>query len=328
MMKPFRERNPVTIGAAGLVAIALFMLAAFRAEDLPLIGGGDTYYAQFSEAGGLKVNDEVRVAGVRVGHVEDITLDDGHVLVAFRIDKGTDFGTDTGASIRVKTLLGSMYLALEPSGTGQLEPGSQIPLERTAAPYDVVQAFSGLANTERRIKTGQLATSLNTLAGLFRNTPDEVKASLTGLSRLSRNVAARDEQLNTLLTNASKLSKVLADRNQNLEQLFKDGNVLLRAVYQRREAVHNLLVSTTELSRQLTGLVADTRSDLKPALDHLDNVVDLLNDRQEQLDDSLRLMAPFYRVFANTLGTGPWFDTFVQNLPPVPSIAGTATGGD
>ncbi len=30
-------------------------------------------------------------------------------------------------------------------------------------------------------------------------------------------------------------------------------------------------------------------------------------------------MAPFYRVFANTLGTGPWFDTFIQNLPPVPA---------
>ncbi len=322
MMKPFRERNPVIIGAAGLVAIALFMLAAFRAEELPLIGGGDVYYAQFTEAGGLKINDEVRVAGVRVGQVEDLTLEDGHVLVRFRIDKGTDFGTETGASIRVKTLLGAMYLALEPDGTGQLDPDSEIPLERTASPYDVVEAFSGLATTEQRIDTGRLATSLNTLADLFRDTPDEVKASLTGLSRLSRNVAARDEQLNTLLTNASKVSKVLADRNENLETLFKDGNVLLQAVYARREAVHNLLVASVKLSKQLTGLVQDSREDLKPALDHLDNVVDLLNARQEQLDDSLRLMAPFYRVFANTLGTGPWFDTFVQNLPPVPDLTG------
>ncbi len=325
-MKPFRERNPVTIGAAGLVAIALFMLAAFRAQDLPLIGGGDIYYAQFSEAGGLKVNDEVRVAGVRVGQVDGITLDSGHVLVKFRVDQGTDFGTQTGASIRVKTLLGAMYLALEPAGSGQLPAEAEIPVSRTASPYDVVEAFSGLASTEQRIKTGQLAQSLNTLADLFRNTPDEVKGSLAGLSRLSRNVAARDAQLNTLLTNAAKLSKVLADRNQNLKLLFKDGNVLLQAVYARREAIHNLLVSTATLSRQLTGLVKDTRADLKPALDHLHNVVNLLNDRQEQLDDSLRLMAPFYRVFANTLGTGPWFDTYVQNLPPVPSLAGTAGG--
>jgi phospholipid/cholesterol/gamma-HCH transport system substrate-binding protein len=322
-MKPFRERNPVTIGAAGLVAIALFMLAAFRAEDLPLIGGGDIYYAQFSEAGGLKVNDEVRVAGVRVGQVEDITLDDGHVLVKFRIDKGTEFGDETGASIRVKTLLGAMYLALEPAGSGQLDSDAQIPLSRTASPYDVVEAFSGLASTEQRIDTDQLAKSLNVLADTFRNTPDEVRSSLRGLSRLSANVAARDQQLNTLLTNASKVSKVLADRNENLKQLFKDGNVLLNAVYERRQAVHNLLLATVKLSHQLTGLVKDTRADLKPALDHLDNVVDLLNARQDQLDDSLRLMAPFYRVFANTLGTGPWFDTFVQNLPPVPALTNT-----
>lgn len=326
-MKPFRERNPVTIGAAGLVALALFMLAAFRAEELPLIGGGDVYYAAFSEAGGLKPNDEVRVAGVRVGRVEDITLDEGHVRVQFRIDDGTSFGTDTAASIRVKTLLGAMYIALEPAGTGQLEPESEIPLSRTTSPYDVVEAFSGLATTEQRINTRRLAKSLNVMADLFRDTPDEVKASLTGLSRLSRNVAARDEQLNTLLQNASKLSKVLADRNTNFEKLFRDGNVLFQAVYARRQAIHNLLVSSVTLSKELTRLIRETRADLKPALDHLDNVVDLLNARQEQLDDSLRLMAPFYRVFANTLGTGPWFDTFVQNLPPVPDLT-SVTGGD
>ena len=97
-------------------------------------------------------------------------------------------------------------------------------------------------------------------------------------------------------------------------------------MYERRQAVHNLLLATIKLSRQLTGLVRDTRADLKPALDHLDNVVDLLNARQDQLDDSLRLMAPFYRVFANTLGTGPWFDTFIQNLPPVPALTNTGGG--
>ena len=45
----------------------------------------------------------------------------------------------------------------------------------------------------------------------------------------------------------------------------------------------------------------------------------MLNRNQQNLDNSLRLMAPFYRVFANTLGNGPWFDTYIQNLPPAPS---------
>jgi len=156
---------------------------------------------------------------------------------------------------------------------------------------------------------------------LFKDTPDEVRASLTGLSRLSRNIADRDHQLNTLLRNAATLSRVLSARNRNLERLFQDGDVLLRAVYARREAIHNLLVASVRLSRQLTGLVEDSKADLAPALDRLDRVVDLLNRRQEQLDQSLRLAPAFYRVFANTLGTGPWFDTFVQNLPPVPRVS-------
>ena len=63
------------------------------------------------------------------------------------------------------------------------------------------------------------------------------------------------------------------------------------------------------------------RADLKPALTHLENVVAVLNKNEDNLDNSLRLMAPFYRVFANTLGTGPWFDTWIQNLPPAPEVS-------
>src|SRR5687768_6605820 len=106
MMKPFRERNPVIVGAVSLVAMAAVLVAALRADDLPIIGGGDTYHAMFTEAGGLKVNDEVRIAGVRVGKVNEIELDDGQVKVSFKVDEAADFGTDTRAAIKVKTILG------------------------------------------------------------------------------------------------------------------------------------------------------------------------------------------------------------------------------
>ena len=316
MSVPFRERNPVVVGAVSLAVLAAMVLAAFRAEDLPLIGGGDTYYAAFSEAGGLKANDEVRVAGVRVGKVQAVDLAGDHVRVEFTVEDGVQFGPSTGAAIKVKTLLGAMYLALEPAGEGQMEEESEIPVDRTSSPYDVVDAFSGLADTSERIDTDRLAQSLDTLSGLMENTPEEFKAALEGMSALSTNIAARDEQLNELLGNMQKVSKVLADRNGDLITLMEDGDKLFRALVARREAVHDLLVATSQLSRELTLLVEQTRADLKPALDHLDNVVDMLNKNQENLDNSLRLMAPFYRVFASTLGTGPWFDTYIQNLPP------------
>ncbi|MBF4162458.1 MCE family protein [Nocardioides acrostichi] len=314
-MKPFRERNPVIIGAVGIAVLALLLLAGFRAQDLPLIGGGDTYYADFSEAGGLRVNDEVRIAGVRVGKVESIELDGNVVKVGFRIKTDSQFGPTSAAAIRVKTLLGDMFLALDPAGSGQMKAGTVIPVDRTTSPFDVVDAFEGLADTASDINTKQLTRSLTTLADLTRNTPREFKAALDGVSRLSRNVAAKDEQINRLLTNLKRVSTVLDARDQDIIKLMKDSNVLFQALVERRDEIHQLLVSTSQLSVQLTDLVRKTRGDLKPALSQVEGVLDVLNKNEDNIDNSLRLMAPFYRVFASTLGNGPWFDTYIQNFP-------------
>jgi phospholipid/cholesterol/gamma-HCH transport system substrate-binding protein len=320
MSTPFRERNPVVVGAISLAVVAALILAAFNAQNLPIIGGGDVYYAAFEEAGGLKANDEVRVAGVRVGKVEKVELDGDHVKVTFRVEDPADFGKETRADIKVKTLLGAMFLALEPAGSGQLAEGAEIPVERTSSPYDVVKAFSGLAQTSDRIDTDQLAAALTTLADLTRNTPEEFRTALDGVSRLSTNIAAKNGQINELLGNLRSVSEVLDARDQDIVGLMRDSDVLFHALVKRREAVHRLLVSTSTLSTELTALVRQSRADLQPALSHLQSVVDVLNKNEDNIDNSLRLMAPFYRVFANTLGNGPWFDTYIQNMPPVPQV--------
>ncbi|MEP9384813.1 MCE family protein [Nocardioides sp. KR10-350] len=319
-MTPFHERNPVKIGAVSIMVIALLIGLSFKADSLPLIGGGTTYYADFAEAGGLQSGDEVRIAGVRVGKVSSIELDGNKVKVGFKVKTDSGFGTDSRAAIKVKTLLGDMFLDLQPAGPGQLDKGSTIPESRTQSPYDVVQAFSGLADTAGKIDTDQLAKSLTTLSDLTRTTPTSFREALDGVSRLSKNLAAKDERINTLLKNLDTVTSTLDERDQDLVALMKDANALFGALVKRRQAVHNLLVSTTELSQQLNGLIKDTKADLKPALDHLDSVVDVLNKNEDNLDETLRLAGPFYRVFANVLGNGPWFDSYIQNLPPVPAV--------
>ncbi|HET7352247.1 MAG TPA: MCE family protein [Marmoricola sp.] len=321
-MTPFRERNPVIIGAVSLAVLLALLAAAFNAQNLPLIGGGDTYKASFSEAGGLKPNDEVRIAGVRVGKVTEVELAGNKVDVSFKVDTPSKFGTDTGAQIKVKTLLGDMFLALVPDGPGQLEEGTTIPVSRTTSPYDVVDAFEGLADRAARIDTDQLGDSLDTLADLTKDTPAAFQGTLRGLSRLSETVASRNDQINDLLKNLDSVSGVLAQRDQDIVALMRDSDTLMRALVARRQAVHQLLVSTSRLSSELTLLVKQSRADLKPALQNLQGVVNLLLKNQANLDESLRLMAPFYRVFANTLGTGPWFDTWISNMPPIPNVSG------
>ncbi len=321
-MKPFRERNPVVVGAVSIAALLLMLVAAMRAQDLPLIGGGDTYYASFTEAGGLKVKDEVRIAGVRVGQVTSMELDGNSVKVGFQVKTDQDFGDLTQADIKVKTILGSMFLSITPGGEGKMAEGATIPTERTTSPYDVVEAFSGLAETSADIDTDQLAASLTTLADLTRNTPEEFRAALKGVSALSNVVASRDDEINSLLKNLNRVSTVLDARDEDIVALMSDADTLFQALVQRKAQIHRLLVSTSTLSTKLTGLIRESRADLKPALDRLDSVLQVIKKNENNLEDSIATMAPFYRVFASTLGTGPWFDTYIFNLPPAPNLGG------
>ncbi len=315
-MKPFRAMNPVPLGAIGIGALVGLLAAAFNADDLPIIGAGDTYSAAFSEAGGLRIDDEVRIAGVRVGKVKDIALDGDHVKVTFKVDEGHELGSETAASIRIRTVLGQKYLALDPQGDGELEEGSEIPRSRTTAPFDVVAAFQGLATTASEIDTEQLAKAFDTISETFDSPNEDVRQALTGLSRLSRTISTRDAQLRDLLDRTRGVTQVLAERDEQFVQLLRDGDLVLRVVEQRRQLIHELLVNTSRLSQELTGLVRENRAEIGPALRETRTVLRVLQDNQDDLERVVKLLAPFVRVQNNTLGNGPWFDTFVQNLIP------------
>jgi phospholipid/cholesterol/gamma-HCH transport system substrate-binding protein len=322
MALPFRERNPVPIGGAGLLVIAVLLVLAFNIQSIPLIGGGDHFRAAFSEAGGLLKGDDVRIAGVKVGKVEGVDLAGDHVVVDFKVTEPAAFGTSTGASVRMKTLLGQKYLALEPGGPGQLKEGSEIPLDRTVSSYDIVNAFSDLTTTTERIDTGQLAKSLTTLATEFKDSPQDVRAALDGLSRLSRTIASRDAELKRLLASANSVSGTVAQRNKAVESIIKNADLLLVELDKRREDIHTLFVNTSKMAQQITGLVRDNRAELKPALDQLTKVLAVLQKHEQDLGDTITAMAPFTRLFANVLGNGRWFDTYIQNLTTPADLGG------
>jgi virulence factor Mce-like protein len=323
----FRDRNPVIIGAVSLTVIAALVFLAFNAQSLPLIGGGTIYQAQFSEAAGLKPDDPVRVAGVKVGNVESLALEDGAVTVEFRV-KDAFVGDRSEAAIKIETVLGAKYMALVPRGSQPLDPDDRIPVERTASPYDVVEAFADLSSTVQDIDTKQLASSFEVLSQTFSETPEEVRTSLQGLARLSDTIASRDAELRQLLSATRKVTEVLADRNGEFTQLILDSNTLLTEVQKRRELIDSILTSTQELAEQLSGLVADNRETLTPALQQLSRVTDILSRNRAALAQTVEELAPFVRVFTNTLGNGRWFDSFVNDLIPTVVGAAVCSGAD
>lgn len=314
-MKPFRKRNPIAIGLGGIVVLVLLLAASLDVQDLPLIGQGATYSARFSEAAGLQPDDDVRVAGVRVGKITQLELDGNDVLVSFKAPDAW-VGDRTSASIEIKTVLGQKYVALEPGGETPLDPDVAIPRERTRAPYDVITAFSELSTTVQALDTDQLGRSLSVLAQTLDGASGPIRPALDGLSRLSRTISSRDAQLGALLANTRATTQVLADRDGEIQRLLSDGNLLLGELRARKQAISALLDGVQVLSAQLTGLVADNQATLRPALEQVNGVLTTLTQNSANLENSLRNLAPFYRVFNNVIGSGRWFDAYLCNLDP------------
>ena len=318
------SRHPVLAGVLGLVLAAALALLAFNADNLPIIGGGTTYTADFTEAAGLRTGNEVRVAGVKVGTVTRVALHGGLVRVDFRV-KDTWVGDTSTVAIRIKTLLGDKVLALDPLGGAPQNPRTTIPVSRTTSPFDVTEAFGQLSDTVSQIDTDALARSFDTMAQTFRNTPDSVQGALRGLSDLSRTISSRDTQLAQLLTATKQITGRLADDNAQFQALLADGNLLLAEVQRRRDAIGALLTGTQQLAVQISGLVADNTATLGPTLAALDRVTDVLQRNQDNLTRALALAGPYYRMMGNAIGNGRWFDAYLCGLVPDSYLpAGTA----
>ncbi|MGI5128157.1 MCE family protein [Pseudonocardia sp. CA-107938] len=320
-MKPLRERNQAAVGAVAIAAIALASAGAFYADNLPFIGGGTGYSAYFVESAGLVPGDQVKVAGVQVGKVTDVELDRGRVRVEFRVD-GVRVGDASRASIEIRTLLGDKFLALTGGGQGRQDPAVPIPVERTSTPFEIPDTLGKLATTVEGIDTQQLARSFDTLSKTFADTPEHVGAAMTGLSRLAESVASRDQELASLLASANNVSGVLAERNGEVARLISDGTLLLDELQRRRGAITALLEGTQHLADELRGLVADNREQLRPTLEQLDKVTELLQRNQDNLSRSIAAMAVYSRAFNNVVGNGRWFDGYLCGLLPPTVNAG------
>jgi phospholipid/cholesterol/gamma-HCH transport system substrate-binding protein len=314
-MKRLKDRDQAAVGTVTIVLLALGLLVAFNADDLPIIGGGTTYTAEFKESAGLRPGNEVRLAGVKVGAVRSVELARNKVVVDFRVDD-VSLGDRSTVSIEIKTLLGDKYLGIASAGSQPQSANDPIPVNRTRTPFDIVPAVGKLSQTVDQIDTKQLAQSFQVLSDTFANSPQHIKDTLTGLSQLSAVLSTRDDQLKTLLANTAGFSQTLADRDEQLQKLFGDASLLLGELQFRREAVHALLTGTTNLANELRGLVADNQELLQPTLTSLDQVTTILAKNQKNLNDSLHSLAPYVRMFNNVVGNGRWFEGYICGLLP------------
>ncbi|MGN6721849.1 MAG: MCE family protein [Marmoricola sp.] len=313
------DRQLGRLGLITIVVLLVVMAAAFNLQKFPGFRGTG-YHANFTDASGLKVGDIVEIAGIRVGRVDGISVEEGsqqgppHVRVDFDVH-GASFGKDTKATIEVLNLLGEKYLRLQPVGNDSMADGGTIPLAHTAASYDIVHALDDLTTTTGDIDLTQLQKALATLSTTINAAAPETRGTFNGLSRISETIASRNDQLRDLFKRAQSVTTLLNQRKGDLVALMKDGDKVFQELINRHAAIHALLVNATTLATQLKGVATDNQKQIGPALKQLNDAISFLNQRKDQLEQTIKYYGPYASILMNVIGTGPWFDAYVPNLP-------------
>jgi phospholipid/cholesterol/gamma-HCH transport system substrate-binding protein len=166
------------------------------------------------------------------------------------------------------------------------------------------------------LDTDQLNASLQTLAETFRGTPPDLKVAIQGIARFSEKLNERDEQLRSLLANANKATAVLGQRTDQVVTVITQADALLKQLRTQSAALDHIAANVSAFARQLSGLISENRTELKPAFDKLNQVLDLVNKHKQGLQKSLKLLDQYTLSLGESVASGPFFAGYIVNLFP------------
>jgi phospholipid/cholesterol/gamma-HCH transport system substrate-binding protein len=313
-MRTLEGSNRIRNGMMGIIILIIVIGVGQSFASVPMLFATPTYYAQFSDTGGIGNGDKVRIAGVDIGVVRSMEIEGDKVVIGYSL-AGTQIGTQSRAAIRTDTILGRRNIEIEPRGSDPLRANGVLPLGQTTTPYQIYDAFFDVTKAASGWDTQTVKRSLNVLAETIDQTYPHLSAALDGVARFSDTIGKRDDQIKQLLANANKIAGILGNRGEQINQLLVNAQSLLAAINERNYAVSVLLEQVAAFSEQVKGFI-DDNPNLNHVLEQLRTVSDVLRERKFDLMDTLSTVAKFVASLGEAVSSGPFFKVLLANLLP------------
>jgi phospholipid/cholesterol/gamma-HCH transport system substrate-binding protein len=111
----------LAVGFFLLIGMISLGYMSVKLGKLEVMGGGSyTLYAEFEKVGGIKPGAVIEIAGVEIGTIKSIRLDNYQALIEFSIKKDVKIQEDAIASIKTKGLIGEKYVQISPGGSEKI----------------------------------------------------------------------------------------------------------------------------------------------------------------------------------------------------------------
>ncbi|MET4429042.1 MlaD family protein [Mycolicibacterium sp. 624] len=273
-----------------------------------------TYHAVLVNVSGLKGGNFVRIAGVEVGKVREMTLQrDGTVSVEFDVDQNLPLTEGTRAAVRYENLIGDRYLALDdgPGSVRRLQPGETIPLARTAPALDVDALIGGFRPLFRALDPDQVNALSAQLLMVFQGQGGTIASVLSQTSALTTTLAGRDELIGQVITNLNTVLGTFAARDNQFADGLDNLSELVAGLSERKTDIANGTAYINAAAGSVADLLADARQPIKDVVTETDRFAGQIEADHQYVDELVRTLPDAYQVLARQGLYGDYFGFYL-----------------
>ncbi|MFI9007188.1 MCE family protein [Actinosynnema sp. NPDC053489] len=307
--------------AAPLVKLAVFAAITVLATALLAVtisnadfGGATDYTARFTDVTALNEGDDIRIAGVRVGQVEEIRVVDRRLAeVGFSVEEGRTLPASVTATIKYRNLVGQRYISLE-HGVGDasaLRPGDVIPLERTRPALDLTVLFNGFKPLFQALNPDDVNKLSNEIIQVLQGEGGTIDSLLRHTASLTSALAGRDQVIGQVIDNLNAVLDTVNSRSGQVSTLVTTLQELTTGLAADREPIGEAISAMGQLTTTTADLLDRSRQPLKDDIANLGLVSQTLADHESVVEGVIRNLPTKVEAMSRTASYGSWFNFFL-----------------
>ena len=312
------------------------LLTAYLAFTIGNIHVFEHYYkltATFDDATGLLHSDNVKVAGVVVGRVSSVKIDQDKAKVTFSVRDSVKVPSDSSVAIRWRNLIGERYLYVYP-GTAStvLKDGDRV--AKTRSVVDVGELFNRLGPIIKAVDPKQVNTFLDAIAQALDGNTDKIRESIDNLAVVAQSLGSRDQQIGRLIDNVNSVAGAINDRDAQIRTVLDNLVLISQTFSQNTDVLDTAVTQLGDFSDNFGALLANNSAQIDHIVANLSAVVAEVRVKLPALDSVLGGLDQAAQVLVQSSRYGDWLNNNVycgalmnpaQIKSNDPCISGTQT---
>jgi phospholipid/cholesterol/gamma-HCH transport system substrate-binding protein len=301
----------VTVCLMGAFALVL-VFAQLRVE-----GGERTYKAVFSTVSGLAGGNFVRIAGVEVGKVKQITIDhDGNAVVEFAVDDSVVLTDGSKAFVRYDNPIGGRFMELAdgPGEARRLPAGATIPIDRTRPALDLDAVIGGFRPLFRALSPDQVNTLSSELIQAFQGQGNTINSLLSQTAAFTNTIADRDTLIGEVIGNLNVVLGTLGGQSDQLAKTVDSLSTLVGGLAARKTDIVNAIGYSNAAASTVADLLQQARPPVHNVVVQTDRAAGIAMADHDYLDDLLNTLPDAYQKLGRQGLYGDFFSFYLCDL--------------